>query len=90
MLDTTIALLYLYMFNVITFGLFAWDKHLAIYGKKRIPEWLLLFFSALGGAFGALCAMMFFKHKTRHARFCVCVPVFFIIHVIIFMLIRFL
>lgn len=88
-MDTIIALQYLFVFNVLTFALFAWDKHLAFYEKRRKPEWLLLFMAAIGGAFGALNAMMLFRHKTKHAKFYICVPLFVFVHVIIFMFIRF-
>lgn len=66
----------LYVMSIMTFVLFAWDKHLACVQKNRIPELLLLLFSLLGGAFGALCAMIFFRHKTLHKKFTICVPVF--------------
>lgn len=90
MIITIVALQYLFMLNVMTFGLFAWDKHLAVYEKKRIPEWLLMFLAAIGGAFGALNAMALFRHKTKHAKFNICIPLFLLVHVIIFMIIRFL
>ena len=66
----------LYMMSLITFVLFAWDKHLAYAQKTRVPEMILLIFALLGGAFGALCAMIFFNHKTLHKKFTICVPVF--------------
>jgi uncharacterized membrane protein YsdA (DUF1294 family) len=59
----------------ITYLLFAWDKHLAHYEKSRVPEFLLIMMSFLFGAFGALCAMVFFNHKTKHALFTVTVPI---------------
>lgn len=69
----------LYIMSLITFALFAWDKHLAYVQKMRVPEILLLIFSLFGGAFGALCAMIFFKHKTLHKKFLICVPAFLFI-----------
>lgn len=72
-----------YFMNVVTFLLYASDKHRAVYGERRIPEWLLLVFSALGGSFGALMGMWMFRHKTLHTRFKVMVPVFLLIHSII-------
>lgn len=66
----------LYMMSVITFALFAWDKHLAYVQNTRVPEMVLLLLSLLGGAFGGLCAMILFHHKTLHKKFTICVPVF--------------
>ena len=66
--------------SLITFALFVWDKYLAFAQKTRVPEMILLLFSLLGGAFGALCAMILFKHKTLHKKFVICVPIFLFIH----------
>ena len=66
----------IYAMSLLTFALYGWDKHLAVYQKTRIPEFILLLFSFLGGAFGALCAMILFKHKTLHKMCLICVPVF--------------
>lgn len=72
-------LLIIYASSLLTFSLFGWDKHLAVYGKMRIPEFILLLFAFLGGAFGALCGMTFFRHKTLHKMFLICVPVFLLL-----------
>lgn len=81
-------LIYLYTISVITFALYAWDKHLAVYKKQRIPEALLLFMAAVGGAFGALCAMLMFRHKTQHTKFTVCVPIFLFVTLAVDILLR--
>ena len=60
---------YIYIINIITFFLYGYDKHLAVYHKWRIPEIILLLFAMLGGAFGALIAMWLFKHKTQVGKF---------------------
>lgn len=69
----------IYAMSLLTFALYGWDKHLAVYQKTRIPEFILLLFSFLGGAFGALCGMILFKHKTLHKMFLICVPIFLIL-----------
>ncbi|UBD64068.1 DUF1294 domain-containing protein [Bacteroides salyersiae] len=61
--------LYIYIINIITFFLYGYDKHLAVYNKWRIPEFILLLFTLLGGAFGALMGMWLFKHKTQVNKF---------------------
>ena len=77
-----------YGMSLLTFALYAWDKHLAVYQKTRIPEFILLLFSFLGGAFGALCGMIFFRHKTLHKMFLICVPTFLLLQLIIVILFR--
>lgn len=66
----------LFMMSIFTFAIYGWDKHLAVYDKRRVPEIVLLALTFLGGAFGALCGMIFFRHKTLHKAFLICVPLF--------------
>lgn len=58
-----------YMMNVITFGLYGYDKHQAYYCKWRIPEVVLLGFTILLGSIGSLLGMKLFRHKTKKKKF---------------------
>lgn len=62
-----------YVASVVTFILFAYDKHCAVYGKWRVPEFVLLLGSLFMGAFGGLCGMIMFNHKTSKKLFTVSV-----------------
>jgi len=73
---------------IITYLLFAWDKHLAAYQRQRVPEALLFTMSALFGAFGALCAMIFFRHKTQHRSFLIVVPLLAVLQVALVVLFK--
>lgn len=73
----------LYAASLFTFSLFGLDKHYAIYQKKRVPEIVLLFFSLFAGAFGALCAMILFRHKTLHRKFTILIPAFLVLQLTI-------
>ena len=81
-------LLIIYISSIITFILFGWDKHCAVFQKIRMPEFILLLFAFLGGAFGALCAMIFFRHKTLHRLFTICVPGFLFLQLAIVIVLR--
>lgn len=70
---------FLFIMNVVAFGLYAIDKRSACYGLWRIPEAVLLGLAVLGGAYGAGAAMVLFKHKTLHTSFLITVPLFFVI-----------
>lgn len=59
-------LIYLVIINIITFLLYGIDKYFAIKNMYRISEFILLFFSFIGGVVGALFGMYFFKHKYRN------------------------
>lgn len=72
------ALLYLGLLffpNVIAFALFGYDKHQATFQKWRIPEVVLLLSAFFNGAFGALCGMVLFNHKTQKPMFLWAVPI---------------
>lgn len=78
----------LFTMSLIAFALYGWDKHKAIYGKRRISEFALLAWAFLGGAFGALCGMILFRHKTKHTKFIILVPLFLAIQLAIDILLR--
>ena len=66
---------YLFAVNVAAFFLYANDKHRAHYDKRRVPEAWLLGLSIAGGAYGAGCGMLLFRHKTLHRAFLITIPV---------------
>lgn len=65
--------------SVISFVLFAYDKHQAYYCKFRIPEFILLAVTVLGGAIGTIPGMYFFRHKTRKPLFKITGWLFFLL-----------
>lgn len=73
---------YYWLVNIFTFGLFALDKRKAYYQQSRIPEFVLLLFSFLGGALGAICAMYLFRHKTRNPLFYISVPILLVLQIV--------
>jgi uncharacterized membrane protein YsdA (DUF1294 family) len=70
--------------NILAFAVFTFDKLKAKVKMGRSSENSLLLLAALG-PFGALTAMMGFRHKTRHMKFFL-VPVFAILHVVMILL----
>ena len=55
--------------NLCTLVLYAFDKHAAARGGRRVPENRLHLLALLGGWPGALLAKRLFRHKTRKAAF---------------------
>lgn len=84
-----IFLIYL-LLNVISFCMFAADKHKAVKGKWRISETALIT-SAVFGIFGGFCGMYIMHHKTKKPKFYIGLPVILIIEiaVAVFLIIRF-
>ena len=77
----TILLAALLLMNLLAFALYGIDKLKAKKGAWRIPEATLLLVAFLGGSLGALLGMELFRHKTKHAKFKILVPLFLVLHI---------
>lgn len=66
---------YLLLINALSFVLMLVDKHKARKKRWRIPEATLMTAAALGGSIGSLAGMYLFRHKTKHPKFTVGIPV---------------
>jgi len=77
----SIAIIYLLIINLTAFIMYFSDKTRAIKRRWRIPEATLLFIAALGGSLGAFAAMKVFRHKTKHPKFYITVPLLVIFHI---------
>lgn len=55
--------------NVLTFGVYGYDKRIAGSDIVRVPEAVLLGLALIGGSPGALLGMQLFNHKTRKGSF---------------------
>ena len=75
------AAVYLVIINLMTFIAYGMDKRKAKKGKWRIPEKTLLLFAVVGGTIGALGGMYFWRHKTKHAKFTIGVPLILIVQI---------
>lgn len=69
----------LLLWNVAVFLLYGLDKRKAKKGAWRIPEATLLTTAALFGGLGALLGMQVLRHKTKHTRFRILVPLFLLV-----------
>ena len=69
-----LILLYLTIINAAGFLLMLIDKQKARRGAWRIPEATLIWIAILGGSIGSLIGMYFFRHKTRHLKFVLGIP----------------
>lgn len=73
-----LVLLYLIIVNAAAFLLMLADKLKAKRGAWRIPEATLMGIAAIGGSVGALAGMYLFRHKTKHIKFTLGIPVILI------------
>ena len=76
-------LLYLLIINALGLILMHTDKRRAVRGQWRIRESTLLLTALLGGSIGSLLGMYLFRHKTRHPRFYLGIPLILILQLLL-------
>ena len=77
----TVVILYLVIINVVGYVIMGVDKKRAIRGAWRISEASLFFTALLGGSLGCILGMQHFRHKTKHRKFTVLMPLFLAFHI---------
>ncbi len=63
------------------------DKKKAIRGHRRISEKTLMLLGLFGGALGEYITMLKIRHKTRHKKFMVGLPLEIFLHIVLIILI---
>lgn len=76
-------LVYLLIINAAGFLLMLVDKYKARKNLWRIPEATLLGVAAIGGSVGALWGMYAVRHKTRHLKFTLGIPVLLALQIVL-------
>ena len=66
---------YLLLINAVGFSIMLYDKYLAKNNLWRIPEKTLFGIAAFGGSIGCLLGMYTVRHKTKHLKFTIGIPV---------------
>ena len=74
---------YLLIINALAFLLMLIDKRKAQKNRWRIPEKTLLGAALIGGSLGAMAGMQLFRHKTKHMKFVIGVPVMLTGHILL-------
>ncbi len=75
----TAAAVYLILINAAAFAAMGADKARARRRAWRIPEKTLFLLSLFGGSIGSLAGMYTFRHKTRHMKFVIGMPLILIL-----------
>lgn len=79
-----VALMYLCVINVLALLVYALDKYRAKKNLSRVSEFNLLALANVGGSVGAWAAMYIFRHKTKHLKFALGLPIVFVAQVALF------
>ena len=77
-----IMLLYLLLINAAGFLLMLIDKWKAKKNRWRIPEATLFLVAAVGGSIGSLIGMYTVRHKTKHIKFVVGMPLILALQIV--------
>ena len=75
--------IYLIGINILTFLIYGADKWKAKRDKWRIPEDTLIWLAIVGGSVGALLGMYLFRHKTKHRKFQIGIPVILLVQAVL-------
>ncbi len=78
-----IVTMYYLIINIMLFLIMTIDKLKACRGLWRVSESFLLFLALLGGAFDIYLSMVLFRHKTRHKKFTIIVPLLCFFHIVV-------
>jgi len=78
-----LVFIYLSVINALGFLLMLVDKWKARTNRWRIPEATLMTVAALGGSIGSLAGMYLVRHKTKHLKFTVGIPLILAVQVVI-------
>ena len=76
-----VILLYLFIINATGFLVMTADKLFAQSRSWRVPERTLLCVAAIGGSIGIWSAMYVVRHKTKHMKFVIGIPMILLIHI---------
>lgn len=77
-------LIYLAAISVFSVIITVYDKIAAKrYRKNRVPEKYLFLTAIIGGGLSMYITMQLIRHKTRHKRFMIGLPVIFVIQIIV-------
>ena len=72
---------YIVFINLLGIILMFLDKRKAVKNRWRISENTLMFTALIGGSLGCLIGMYTFRHKTKHKKFTIGIPVLLIVNI---------
>ena len=78
---SNVILIYLLTVNALGFLLMTVDKYKAKKNLWRIPESTLMTVALIGGSIGSLAGMYTVRHKTKHMKFTVGIPVILVLQI---------
>lgn len=81
-------MVYFLSLNVISAIVCVIDKHRAKTGGFRIPESTLFTLCLIGGSVGMYLTMKTIRHKTRHKRFMIGIPLIIFLQILVLLVVK--
>ncbi len=83
-----IVLIYIICISLVTVAVTVYDKKAAkLYPRNRIPENVLILLAVLGGSIAEFLTMRKIRHKTKHNKFMIGLPVIIALQILIIIII---
>ncbi len=79
-----IIYIWLGIINVVGFLMMGIDKYKAKHKRWRISEAALFVVAIIGGSLGSFVGMQAFRHKTKHKKFTIGIPLIILVHAALF------
>ena len=83
-MSTAAILIWLILINLLGFGAMGIDKYLATKQQRRIPEQRFIVMAIIGAALGIIVGMKLFRHKTKHLKFTIGIPVLAVVNIAVY------
>lgn len=77
-----ILAIYLILINLVSAIVTIYDKRCAVKKRWRVKESTLLLLSFFGGSVGMYITMLLIRHKTRHLKFMLGIPIVLIFQLV--------
>lgn len=79
---------YSFGINIIAFITMYYDKRRAIKHKSRVPEKRLFLLAGIFGSIGIWGGMYSLRHKTKHTKFVIGIPLILLLQILIIYIFR--
>lgn len=79
----TVGIIYGVLINLAAFAVYGLDKWKAKRHAYRISENMLIGLAVIGGSAGAWFGMQIFRHKTKHQKFTVGIPLILLLQILL-------
>lgn len=86
------ALIYYVAINIIGFLVMFYDKKMAIKNRWRVSEKTLFLIATIFGSVGIYLGMIVFRHKTKHLKFKIGIPlvIFLQFGILVYLLVNYI